>query len=338
MTQRELSFVPVSASKSVKLSIIIVSWNVREDLVRCLRSIEDNHPLTPYEVIVVDNASSDGTMECLRRDFPAATVIENEQNRGFAAANNQGIQKAGGQYIFLLNPDTIVHSGSLDVLIRFMDNNPDAGACGPKLLDGIGKPCHWGGEFPTFRFALYSKTILRLLGIFRGHYKKVKKGTFYRDRQSEVSHLCGAALMVRRSVIEKIGSLDESFFMYYEDVDLCLRVVQTGARVFYVPEAMITHFGGGSSNQTSGKQHLMSYKSLLILFRKHRGNAATMLFALIFKPGVILKEIWNVFSGAIVYLVFAILQNPQKQAKSLTKAKRSANFLRRYTWQFLFRT
>lgn len=116
----------------LRFSIVIVSWNVEEDLANCIRSIEENRPCGEFEVIVVDNASTDGTAETIRSDFPQVTLIANDENRGFAAANNIGIENSGGRYVLFLNPDTIVHPGSLDALVRFMDDNEDVGACGPK--------------------------------------------------------------------------------------------------------------------------------------------------------------------------------------------------------------
>ena len=233
----------------MKLSIIIVSWNVKEDLVNCLRSIEENPASEPFEVIVVDNASGDRTIEFIKNKFPDVVVIANSQNLGFAAANNQGIEKSQGEYVLLLNPDTIVHSGSLDVLIEFMDKNEDVGICGPQLLNQDGTIQSSARCFPSFRGALYRHTVFRLLRIFRKEYKKWLMKDFDHNARKEVNQLMGSALFIRKTVIDSIGMMDETFFMYYEEVDLCYRVKQDRWRIVFVPEAKITHLGGKSSEQ-----------------------------------------------------------------------------------------
>jgi len=189
----------------MKLSIIIISWNVEEALVNCLRSLEENQPCYEFEVIVVDNESTDGTVETIRKDFPEVVMIVNSENIGFSAANNQAIRIAKGRYLLLLNPDTIVHSQSLDNLVKVLDESPTAGACGPRIIDTDGKTCPSVGYVPTFRSVLYRKTIFRSLGIFRGHYKKLTANALDYDKQTDVEQLSGAALMVRRSVMNEIG-------------------------------------------------------------------------------------------------------------------------------------
>jgi len=321
----------------MKLSVIIVSWNVRDDLVRCLRSIEENHPLAPYEVIVVDNASEDGTVECIRREFPTVTVIENEQNRGFAAANNQGIQKAGGQYILLLNPDTIVHKSSLDTLIGFMENNPDIGACGPKLLNTDGTTQPSVRRFPTFRGALYRHSVFRLTGIFLSQYRKWLMKDFGYDRRADVEQLMGAALMVRRSVIEQVGVLDERFFMYFEEVDLCYRIKQAGWRVVFVPDAEITHLGGQSARQMPARNRLMMLESMFAFFRKHRGRFETAMFSIVFKPAVILRDVCHIVIGLAAYVFGLVTLDARRREKSSLKIRNAARFLTIYSYRFLFR-
>jgi len=321
----------------MKLSIIIVSWNVKDDVLNCLKSIRMHPPRHPYEVIVVDNSSTDGTVDAIKTKFAGVTVIANNTNRGFAAANNQGIIVAQGQYLLLLNPDTLVHPGSLDTLIEFMENNQDVGICGPKILNTDGTTYHSVKRIVTFRGVLYGKTILRFFGVFRGHYRKLKPYDFNYRKQAEVKCLSGAALMVRRSVIDQVGWMDERFFMYYEDVDLCLRIKKLGQRIVFVPEAVITHIGGKSSAGLSTKRRIMEYRSLLIYLRKHKGRFRTALFNLIFKPAAIIGEAASVFSSVISYLFCVFLCNRQKRLKSLFKIKDSVDFLLLYSWQFLFK-
>jgi GT2 family glycosyltransferase len=319
----------------VRLSIIIVSWNVRQHLVTCLRSIEENKPHAEFEIIVVDNASSDDTVNCIRHDFPKVTVIANKENRGFAAANNQGIRKAQGQYLLFLNPDTIVHPDSLDVLMKFMDRNSDVGACGPKLLneDGIIQPS--ARRFPTFRGALYRHTAFKFLRIFRGEYKKWLMKDFSHDKQMDVDQVMGAALMTRRSIIDELGTMDERFFMYYEDVDLCHRIKQAGWRIVFTPDAVITHFGGRSSIKIPVRRRMMMLASLLRFFRKHRGRFTTFAFSCVFKPSIILRDIYNFATGSLTYIFATLALNKRRREKSVANVKNSTILLVKYSWQLL---
>lgn len=321
----------------MRLSIIIVSWNVREDLKQCLRSIAENPPSGDYEVIVVDNASTDGTAASIKKEFPKISFTGNTENRGFAAANNQGIKISKGQYILLLNPDTIVHTGALDTLTRFMDENQDAGACGPKLLNADGTTQASARRFPTFGGALYRHTILRNLRIFRGSYEKWLMKDFDHGRRCDVDQLMGAALMLRRTAIEQVGALDEKFFMYYEEVDLCRRLKEAGWRTVFVPETTITHLGGSSARQVPASRRAMMLASMLGYFRKHHGTGKTALFNIFFKPGVIIAEVSRLISGTIGYLCAFATGNEKMKEKSKAKMKVSWEFLAKHSRRFLFK-
>lgn len=321
----------------MKLSIIIVSWNVREKLVGSLRSIRENRPGAEFEVIVVDNASSDGTADAVRCDFPDVTIIANKENRGFAAANNQGIERTRGEYILFLNPDTIVHPLSLDVLVKFMDGNSSVGACGPKLLNEDGTTQPSVRRFPTFRGVLNRHTAFRFLRIFRGQYKKWTMKNFNYDGQIDVDQLSGAALMVRRSAIDHLGIMDENFFMFYEDVDLCYRLKQTGWRSVFIPEAVITHLGGRSAEDIPVTIRMMKLTSMLKFFRKHRGKLITGLFSCVFKPALIFRESYNLIAGSATYVCATLALNKKRQNKSAAKVKNSAITLGKYSWQLIFK-
>lgn len=322
---------------NVKLSVIIVSWNVKEDLLACLKSLYTSGTSCRFEVIIVDNASADGSAEASRNGFPQVELITNSENRGFAAAVNQAIKIAKGEYILLLNPDTLVHRYSLDALARVLDEEPTVGACGPKILDVDGQIAKSIGYVPTFRSLLYGKTILRSLGIFRQHYRKLNADIFDYSKQGDAEQISGAAIMVRRSVLDRIGGMDETFFMYYEDVDLCLRIRKGGWRITYVSQAVITHTGGRSTVQVSAKKKMMLYRSLFIYLRKHKGRAATVLFGLVFKPGVLIRNTANVPSGAVMYIVSTLRSDKQRQVKSLAKIKGAMIFLIKYSLQFVFK-
>ena len=321
----------------MKLSIIIVSWNVMEELVGSLRSIRENRPSAEFEIIVVDNASSDGTVDSIKQHFPDVTIISNKENRGFAAGNNQGIKKARGQYLLFLNPDTIVHPLSLDVLMNFMDGNSDAGACGPKLLNDDSTTQPSTRRFPTFRGALYRHTAFRFLWIFRSEYEKLLMKDFDYDREMDVDEVTGAALMVRRSVMDRVGCMDEDFFMYYEEVDLCYRIKQASWRTVFVPEAVITHLGGRSASQISVMNHVLMLTSLLTFFRKHRGKLTTGVFSCVFKPAVILGNVCNIAVGTVTYIFATVTLNKRIRAKNAAKVKNSAILLGKYSLKLLFK-
>lgn len=321
----------------MKLSIVIVSWNVREDLAKCLKSIEETLLPGETEVIVIDNSSSDGTAASVRKSFPDVNLIANKQNRGFAAANNQGIKISQGQYILLLNPDTIVQENSLATLVKFMDENKDVGICGPKLLNKDGTIQPSARSFPTFRGALYRHTAFRFVRLFRGEYKKWLMKDFNHTTLKDVDQVMGAALMVRRSAMEEAGAMDESFFMYYEEVDLCYRIKQTGQRVVFVPESVITHSGGKSAEQIPVEKRIMMLASLLKFFRKNRGKFPTMLFGCIFKPAVVLRDIINIISGTFMYVVSAVTFDGKRRKKSATQTKNSLLLVARHSWRILFK-
>jgi GT2 family glycosyltransferase len=320
----------------MKLSIIIISWNVRKELLDCIGSIRNNPPSCHFEIIVVDNASIDDTIEAVKSNFPEVELIINETNRGFAVANNLGIQKTRGQYILFLNPDTIVHPHSLDILINFMDKNKDAGVCGPKLLNFDGSLQESIREFPTFRAALHRHTAFRYLYIFKWMYKKWAMKE-HDDKQMDVDQVMGAALMTRKSIIEQVGPMDEQFFMYYEEVDLCYRIKTAGWHIVYVPESEITHIGGCSSGQIPAEKRIMALTSLLKFFKKHRGAYSTALFVLLFKPALVLRDIIEVSSGMIKYISWTLMFNKNQRVKSAQKIKQTFKLLSKYSWLSLFR-
>ncbi len=279
------------------LSIITVSWNVRDDINNCLKSIFSNKPAFPLEVIVVDNASSDGTVSFIKENFPEVITISNSRNVGFAAANNEGIKRAGGDFIFLLNPDTIVKPEALNILVNYLRGHKDVGAVGPLLLNTDGSTQQSVRRFPTFRGALYRHTIFRYLNLFKNDYKKWMMKDFDYSKQANVEQLMGAAILLRREVLEKTGTFDERYFMYYEDVDLCYRIRQAGWQIAFSPQTSIIHLGGRSSGQMPLRVKIMAAGSLLRFFRRYRGYAATACFAVIFIPLMFVRESIELTAG-----------------------------------------
>ena len=264
---------------SPRLSIIIVNWNTRELLAGCLRSIEASQSSifnlqSSIEVFVVDNASADGSAALVRERFPRVKLIENAENVGFARANNQGIALATGRYVLLLNPDTVVHPGALETMGAFMDTQPAAGACGARLLnaDGSLQPaCHPmltpGREFWRLIFLdrLWACATYRM-----GQWDAIT------PRRVEV--IKGACLLLRRKALDQVGVLDESYFMYTEEVDLCYRLAQAGWELWYVPAAAITHFGEASSRQVKEAMYLHLYRSKIQFYRKFGGEQQAQRF------------------------------------------------------------
>lgn len=265
---------------NVDLSIIIVNWNTRELLAGCLSSViscqlsvTDNCQLTT-ETFVIDNASSDGSAAMVRERFPWARLIENAENAGFARANNQGIAAARGRYLLLLNPDTVVHPGALAALVAFMDAQPAAGACGARLLNGDGSlqpACHPmltpGREFWRLLF------LDRLWP--RATYPMGRWDTVTPRR---VEAIKGACLLLRREALDQVGPLDESYFMYTEEVDLCHRLAQAGWELWYVPAAVVTHYGEGSSRQAAKAMYVQLYHSKVQFYRKFGGEGGARQF------------------------------------------------------------
>ena len=318
----------------MKLSIIIVSWNVKDDLVRCLSSLRENPPSVPFEQIVVDNNSTDGTVDLVKQNFPEVTLIDNPDNCGFATANNQGIELSSGEYVLLLNPDTVVHPAALNILIEFLDNNPQVGVCGPKLLNDNGSVQASVRRFPTFRGIMYSHTVCRLLGLFRPAYRKWMMKDFKYDKQTDVDQIMGAAMLVRHSIIEQVGAMDENFFMYFEEIDLCYRIKEAGWRIVFLPQAVISHLGGQSSRQVPLKR-IMLFKSMIAFFRKHRGKLETNIFAVTFKFALILRNICHLPMDIFIFVIALATFNQKKMQKAKENISLHALLLSRYLWRVI---
>jgi GT2 family glycosyltransferase len=231
----------------VKLSIVIICWNDRKVIENCLRSVIRGTHRTEYEIIVSDNGSTDGSVELIRQQFRTVRVLENGTNLGFARGNNAGIREASGEYVLILNPDTIVHDGSLDRWIEFADRNPESGAFGCRVYNTDGTYQESARPFPT-PWRLLGRALgfppLRYLApkLFADTYIGWKGDTErYVDSQS------GCCLLFRGAVLKALGGFDERFFFQFEEVDLCHRAWDEGYSIRFTPEASITHLGGKSS-------------------------------------------------------------------------------------------
>jgi hypothetical protein len=250
------------------LSIILVSYDVRDLLLAALASLPVAAAPRRWEAIVIDNASHDGSADAVAREFPAVRLLRNQENRGFGAANNQGIALAQGRYLLLLNCDTVVAAGVLAGLVDFMDAHPHAGACSPALLlaDGAAQPYAFGQD-PSLGYLL-RRGINRLLCRRPLH-------DWATSASRPVDWVSGACLVLRRQALAQVGGFDEAMFMYFEDVDLCRRLRQAGWEVWHHPAVGITHLGGQSLKQNPAARTAYQ-QSLRYFYRKHYGRAAQL--------------------------------------------------------------
>lgn len=298
------------------LSIIIVSWNTRELLDHCLRSIYENPVSGDYEIWIVDNSSSDRSVEMVKEKYPEVKLIENQHNPGFAAANNQAIRVSEGKYILLLNPDTELKSDALNQLIQFMEQHPKAGGAGAMLIlpDGsVQQSCHPSLSLGRELWRLFHLDKLHAIGSY-----EMEKW----DKQAarEVDGLQGAALILRRQALAQVGLLDEDYFMYTEEVDLCYRLRKAGWRLYWLPEAKVLHYCGQSTKLVMEKMFMALYESRIKYFRKHNGPTAAKLYKLILTAAALAR---------IVLSPVPIIFMPAHREKNITLASRYSRLLNR---------
>ena len=264
---------PVGAA-AVDLSVIVVTYNSRALTLACVASVlaEQARSRAAIELVIVDNASTDGTADALREVAPAARILVQPANLGFAGGNNVGLAAAAGRYLMLLNSDTEVCTGALDALVAFMEAQPEAGACGPMLVNPDGSLQPTGRDLPTLGSLLLDMT--RLYRLWRRDLYS-QRGRDYRA-VAAVGELSAAALVVRRSAYAQVGGLDTHFFFYYEDVDWCKRIGDAGYRIYYVPTAQVVHQWQGTSRTVSALAYRAGQDSLRYYFRKHHGRQAAV--------------------------------------------------------------
>jgi GT2 family glycosyltransferase len=259
------------------LSIVIVNWNTSAFLEECLHSISLELPILPpgrVETFVVDNGSTDGSDHMVRRAFPWVRLLQNQENVGFARANNQAIKQAVGRYVLLLNSDTKILAGALGQLVAFLDERPQVGAVGPRLLnaDGSLQPsCHpmLSPMREFWRLSFLDRLVRR--ATYDVHSWETSK-----PRQVEV--LKGACLLLRQDALKQVGLLDESYFMYTEEVDMCYRLAQQGWELWWEPRAAVVHYGEASSRQMAEEMYLQLYRSKVHFYRKFGGRRRADLF------------------------------------------------------------
>lgn len=269
-------------SNSPKISVIIVNYNVKEFLANCLQSVKKSSEGVETEIFVVDNNSSDGSMGFLKPRFPEVRFIENSENLGFGKANNQAIRQASGKYTLILNPDTLLQEDTLRVLVSYMEENPETGACGCKILnpDGTFAP-ESRRTVPTVSSALYKALGLTALFPTSKIFGKYYQGWKDEDEMGEVPVLSGSFMFFRTKALLEVEGFDERFFMYGEDIDLCYRVTNSGWKIDYVPTTSIIHYKGESTKKDFRAYNRVFNNALYLFFDKHYTSRYSSFFRFI---------------------------------------------------------
>jgi len=277
------------------LTIVIVTWNARDVLLDCLHSIYSTCDGLDFDVVVVDNASTDGTSEAVETRFPQVRLIVSERNLGFARGNNLALEGCGSKYALLLNADTRVCDGAIGSLVEFMEEHPRAGAAGAQLLNEDGSRQNSIANFPSLATELLNKSLLKLLFPRRYPSKHFPSG-----EPIEVDSVIGACMMVRLEAFRDVGGLDERFFFFLEETDFCFRLKEKGWEVWHVPDARVYHIGGHSARKKSrAAARVEYYRSLYEFFRKNRSPSEYYLLRALCPLKIALEFIFNFLGWAM---------------------------------------
>ncbi|RSK28664.1 glycosyltransferase family 2 protein [Bacillus sp. HMF5848] len=288
----------------VDISIIIVNYNTKKLTIDAISSVLCSNTSYTYEILVVDNASSDGSVEAIRQQHSEVKIIANDHNVGFSKANNQAIKIATGRYILLLNSDTIVHEATLQIMTKLMDEQPKIGASGCKVLlpnGELDKACKRGFPTPSASFFYISK--LTKLFPTNPSINRYHMGHIQPDQASSIDCLVGAFMMVRKETIDRVGLLDETFFMYGEDIDWCYRIKEAGWDIYYYPKTHIIHYKGASSRKKPKKIVYEFHRAMYIFHKKHYEKKYSFLVN------------WLVYGGIGLKLGLALATNSLKNKR-----------------------
>ncbi len=271
------------------ISIVIISFNVEKLLKECIESVHRETKEAPFDIWVIDNHSRDNSVQMLKDNFPDIHLIENDRNLGFPKANNQAVVQCTSDYILLLNPDTIIQDGAIDKMVRFMDENPDVGVSGCRVLNPDGSlqlACR--RSIPTPKVAFYRLTGLSRL--FPNSQTMARYNLTYLDPNTphEVDAVSGAFLVIRKKAVDEIGVLDEDFFIYGEDMDWCIRAKKAGWKVMYYPHASILHYKGVGCKTNNRKTTYEFYRAMYLFHRKHFAKDCSPLTNLAIYIGIVL--------------------------------------------------
>ena len=274
------------------LSVCIVSWNTRDLLRDCLRALFADPQSREWEVLVVDNASDDGSPAMVAQEFSQVQLIVSDENLGFSGGNNLALEQARGRHLLLLNSDTRVESGALGQLVAYLETHPGVGAVGPMLSDGDGRLELSCGRSPSLATEIVHKLLLhRLLTFFRF-------GGWHHRSQRSVDWVTGACLMVRAEAADQTGFLDSRMFMCFEDLDWCMRLRRQGWEIVYCPSSRVTHLRGQSIGQDLGRMLVISQQSLFYLFQKHFGRGHLQALRLLTAIEMVLRSaLWGIGYG-----------------------------------------
>ena len=281
----------------MEISVIIVNWNTKKLLENCLRSIFRFTKGITFEVIVVDNGSTDGSVQMVKNKFPQVKLIPNSKNLGFTKANNQGIKAARGKYILLLNSDTYLIENSFKKLIEEANKLKNLGALGPKLLNEDRSIQQSAGFFPYLPQILWWMTFIDDLpgGSFLNPYH-IDHDAFYKS-DHEVDWVTAAAILVSKKIIPQVGGLDEKIFMYGEEVEWCHRIKKAGYKVYFSPSTQIVHIGRGSSGKISQNAILGEYRGIVYFYQKHKNKVSLQIARFLLKIGALARIIIFGFLG-----------------------------------------
>lgn len=302
------------------LSVIIVNYNVCAFLDQCLQSVRQAMKNLDVEVFVVDNSSVDGSVPMVREKFPWVQLLTNKTNVGFSKANNQAIRKAKGRYILLLNPDTVIEENTLDLCYRFMEEHPDAGSLGVKMVDGRGRFLPESKRSLPTPWVAFSK-IFGLSKLFprSRFFSRYHLGYLDKDQTHQVEVLSGAFMFIRSAVLDKTGIMDEDFFMYGEDIDLSYRILKAGYRNYYYPEPNIIHYKGESTKKGSLNYVLTFYNAMIVFANKHFSPQMAKSYAVLIRMAIYfraflsitkrfaLKILLPLADFLVAYLVFLVM-------------------------------
>ena len=297
------------------LSVVIVNYNVKYFLEQCLHSVQQATEGLKAEVFVVDNNSVDGSVGEISQKFPQIHIIENKENLGFSKANNQAIREAKGRYVLILNPDTVVEEDTFKKCVAFMESHPDAGALGVKMINGKGEFLPESKRaLPTPMVSFYKMFGLSSLFPRSRRFGKYHLGHLDREKTHQVEVLAGAFMFLRKETLDKTGLLDESFFMYGEDIDLSYRITEAGYNNYYFPETTIIHYKGESTKKGSLNYVKMFYQAMIIFAKKHFTSRRARTFSILINLAIyfraalslarrFIKKIYRpALDGIIIYL------------------------------------
>jgi GT2 family glycosyltransferase len=300
----------------MELSIVIVNWNVKDLLAQCLTSIYSSSNYRDIEVIVIDNASTDGSGEMIKSEFPQVKLIVNKRNCGFAASCNQGIRVAHKPFILFLNPDTVILSLAMERTLDFLKTTPKAGIVGCKILNPDGSLQYSCRSFPSFWNYFFESFFLYKL-FPKNHFI----GNFYMtnfsyDKIREVDVVLGAFMMCSKKTLDEVGYFDERFFMYSEETDLCYRIREHDFRVYFFPDAEIIHYSRASASQYPTEMFKQDHRSRFLFMRKHYSSLDILLSLWVIFCGVFLRILyWGMCSG------YTFLFKKQQLKNSIIKLK-----------------